>query len=134
MYREEFAAILADIAALPVARPLLVEGAALLPELIAPLLGERQYGAWLVPTPAFQRHHYAERSWPGAVVATCSDPHLAFANWMERDIGFAAYVTQTARERHLPLHIVDGSEPLAASVAWVVAQWDGPSPSVGGKG
>ncbi len=123
MYREEFAAILADIAAQPGPRPLLVEGAALLPECVAAVPGAQGHGAWLVPTPAFQRHHYAQRGWPSVVVAGCSDPQTAFANWMARDIGFAAYVAETAHRRDLPVLSVDGAEPLAASLAWVLAQW-----------
>ncbi|MBA3823028.1 MAG: hypothetical protein H0X24_03865 [Ktedonobacterales bacterium] len=123
MYCEEFAAILADVATRPGTEPLLVEGAALLPELVAPLLGTHHRAAWLVPTPAFQRHHYAQRDWARALVATCSDPPQAFANWMARDIGFAAYVTRTAQTCQVPLHSVDGSAPVSDSVAWVLAQW-----------
>jgi hypothetical protein len=123
MYREEFTAILADIVALPGDGPLLVEGAALLPELVAPLLGKHGHGAWLVPTAAFQRYHYAQRDWPREVVAGCSDPQQAFEHWMLRDIGFAAYITQTAYERHLPLLTIDGTEPPSTSIAWVMQQW-----------
>jgi hypothetical protein len=123
LYHEEFAFILQDIAAMPGEGPLIVEGAALLPALVAPLLSECSHGAWLVPTPDFQRTHYARRPWAWDVVARCSDPHAAFDNWMARDIAFATYVADSARTHGVPLRIIDDTVPLAEMIDWVLAQW-----------
>jgi 2-phosphoglycerate kinase len=124
LYREEFAFILRDIAALSGDEPVIIEGAALLPELVAPLLGEHAHGAWLVPTPAFQRAHYARRAWAWDVVAACSDPPAAFNNWMTRDIGFAAYIAESSRAWGVPLRLIDIGTPLDETIDWVLAQWE----------
>jgi len=118
MYHEEWELILADLLLLPTERPILIEGAALLPEIVAPMLNQQQRGIWMVPTPAFQRQYYRQRGWPLEVVAGCTEPAQAFANWMERDIGFATYVTMMAHRTHVPLFSVDGSLPLEASIRW----------------
>lgn len=126
IYREEFPLLLADLAVAPTERPILLEGAALLPELVAPL-ATAEHAAWLVPTPTFQQHHYAQRPWIRDVLKGCSDPAQAFANWMQRDISFAQYVITTAQQHGLPLLQVDGSQSLAQTAAWVATQWGLPS-------
>src|SRR5690349_14415410 len=59
-YRELLPLILAELPPAAV-----IEGAALLPTLLPP----SAHAVWIVPTPAFQRHHYAQRSWARSVVA-----------------------------------------------------------------
>ncbi len=58
-YAEHFTLALADIRARTENKPLLVEGSALLPGLVASLLPTRHHALWLVPTVDFQRAHYA---------------------------------------------------------------------------
>jgi hypothetical protein len=79
---------------------------------------------WIVPTETFQRTHYALREWRHDVVATCSDPALAWQNWMSRDAGFATTVASDARRLGRRLIVVDGSRSIADSIA-DVAQWFG---------
>ncbi|MCB0063601.1 MAG: hypothetical protein KDE19_15870 [Caldilineaceae bacterium] len=122
IYREEFSLIVADLEALPTERPILAEGAALLPELIAQSPASSGRSAWVVPTSAFQQHHYAQRTWVADVLKTCSDPDQAFANWMARDITFATYVTQTAEQLGLPVLQVDGTHTVVDNAAWVATQ------------
>jgi hypothetical protein len=112
-YHEQFPLILADLRALPVDRPILVEGAALLPELVAPLLSAPERGIWIVPTPDFQLHHYRQRPWIHDILQHCSDPDQAFQNWMSRDVGFAEAVLAQAAERDLRSVVVDGAVSLA---------------------
>lgn len=126
IYREEFPLILADLAHLPADRPILAEGAALLPELVAPLLGldsrrladsppdpiAPRRAVWIVPSEAFQRRHYSQREWWPSVVRNCSDPALAFDNWMARDAAFARTVRAQAEQRGLPVLVVDGRASL----------------------
>ena len=119
IYREEFAMILADLQALPRTQPILAEGAALLPALVVKQLAQLRHAIWITPTPAFQRFHYAQRPWIHDVVRTCSDPVLAFDNWMARDEAFAQVVNEQAMTLGLPLLIVDGSRSLLENMAFV---------------
>ncbi len=111
LYREEFPLILADLTARPRSRPLIAEGAALLPELLAGL-GVARRAIWVVPTAAFQQTHYARRDWRHDVLRDCTDRDRAWRNWMARDVGFARRVARDARERGFRVLVVDGSRSL----------------------
>jgi 2-phosphoglycerate kinase len=113
-YREEFPLILEDLRDLPAETPVIVEGTALLPELVAPLLTAPQQALWLVPSAAFQREHYARRPWIHDILRQCDDPAQAFENWMQRDIGFADTVERQARERQLRVLRIDGTMGVGA--------------------
>jgi hypothetical protein len=117
LYREEFPLILEDLLAYPRTQPVLVEGAALLPECVYPFLSHPHRAIWIVPTDEFQMHHYRQRAWAKDVVKACSDPEQAFLNWMQRDIAFAQHVSREATQRALPLLIVDGHHSLAENIA-----------------
>jgi len=110
-YQEHFTMILEDIFSLP-KRPLLVEGTALLPREVASVLGRRTRAIWVVPTIDFQRAHYSERDWARSIAAQCSNPEVAFHNWMERDIRFAKWIEAEASALHLPLLKVDGDRTI----------------------
>lgn len=111
IYRDEWGMILADLRGLPPGAPLLVEGCALLPELVAALAAP-QRALWFVPTPAFQRHHYSQRAFIQGILAQCRDPQAAWANWMARDEGFGAAVAADAATRGYTVEWVDGSRAL----------------------
>jgi hypothetical protein len=114
IYREEFALILADLRALPADRPLLAEGAALMPPLVLPYLQERRQAIWITPTPTFQRTHYAQRPWIHAVLRACTDPAQAFQNWMDRDEAYAAWIHEQATTLGLQRLQVDGQQTIDA--------------------
>ncbi|MCM3225970.1 ArpU family phage packaging/lysis transcriptional regulator [Terribacillus saccharophilus] len=63
VYEEQFSLILEDLLSRPKTTPILVEGAALLSNLVAPLLTDLNHAIWLVPTPEFQVEHYKKREW-----------------------------------------------------------------------
>ncbi len=111
VYREEFPLIQADLAALPRSRPVIAEGAALLPELLDGLADPAR-AIWVVPTADFQQTHYARREWRHDVVRECADPERAWRNWMSRDISFARRVAEDARARGFEVLVVDGSRSL----------------------
>jgi hypothetical protein len=117
LYREEFSLILADLCALPANRPIIAEGAALLPDLIEGLNVDRRRMLWMVPTEHFQREHYGRRKWRHDVLRDCRDPDRAWENWMQRDAGFARYVAGHATERLLRLMTVDGTRSLDATLS-----------------
>ncbi len=113
---EEFALVLEDLRDLVPAtsQPLLFEGTAALPHLLHPLLAHPSRAVWLIPTVAFQRQHYRQRPWVQGVLASTSDPAVAFDNWMARDAGFARWLEAQATQYHLPWFSVDGSISLDA--------------------
>jgi hypothetical protein len=118
LYHEEFPLILDDLLAYPRTQPVLVEGAALLPECVSPLLSSPGRAIWVVPTGEFQMYHYRQRAWAKDVVKACSDPERAFLNWMQRDMAFAHHVRREAVQRALPLLVVDGQCSLVENIAW----------------
>jgi hypothetical protein len=119
LYREEFALILEDLLALPATKPILAEGAALLPACVAPLLQDPRHAIWVVPSVEFQLHHYAQRVWARDVVKGCTQPEQAFQNWMQRDIRFARHVIQEAQRLKQRVLVVDGMRSLVETTAEV---------------
>ena len=122
IYREEFPLILDDLRHLPEDRPILVEGAACLPELVAQV-GAAQQALWFVPTPAFQRRHYSQRGFIQEILAQCRDPQQAWANWMSRDERFGRAVADAAVEREFVVAWVDGRRSIEELTALAAAQY-----------
>ncbi|MBE0695698.1 MAG: hypothetical protein IH586_02135 [Anaerolineaceae bacterium] len=112
IYREEFPFILADLQALPRTRPVIAEGAALMPELVLSYLTQKERYIAIVPAAAFQLEHYSRREWITEHLNACSDPQQAFRNWMERDIRFAIQVRARAEESGLRTIVVDGERTI----------------------
>jgi hypothetical protein len=117
-YRELFGLILQDLGKLKTRKPVIVEGAALLPELIAKLSLDTQRVLFMVPTKEFQVHHYAQRPFIQGILKDCDDPQSAFANWMERDHLFGQEILQQAQMFGYGSIIVDGSRSLADQFAF----------------
>ena len=111
-YREEFEMVMEDLLVMPRSSPILAEGAALLPECVAPLLTRPNQAIWVVPTEHFQRTQYARRDWVENILRQCSQPSEAWENWMGRDAAFARQVSSDARERQLAILEVDGSQSI----------------------
>ncbi len=97
LYREEFPLILADLIAMPAGCPVVAEGAALLPELLAGINIGPKRAVWVVPTEPFQRDQYASRAWRHDILERCTDQERAWQNWMARDAAFATLVARDAR-------------------------------------
>jgi 2-phosphoglycerate kinase len=118
VYTEEFPLILDDLRDLR--GPVIAEGTALLPELIAPL--QPRHALWMVPTADFQRERYAQRgAWVQAIVAQCAYPDQAWDNWMTRDAITAQQVTTQAQHLGYPVIVVDGQHTLAENAERVAA-------------
>lgn len=113
LYHEEFPLILADLANHTDTRPVIAEGAALLPHLLGPLGIHRRRAIWIVPTADFQRTNYSRRAWRHDVLTDCTDKEQAWRNWMERDAGFARVVARQASELDYRVLTVDGGDSLA---------------------
>lgn len=118
-YHEEFEFILEDITSISLNKPILVEGAALLPENVSPLLHTKNHGAWLIPTAKFQVEQYSKRDWIQSILEECRTPKQSFENWMNRDIEFAHFINKDAQDRGLKIIVVDGSTTLEENLAIV---------------
>lgn len=121
LYQEEFPFILADLSKLAAAddRPILAEGAALMPDYVHDRLGGPSQAIWVVPTATFQRTHYRKRTWVQGILDQCADPDQAFQNWMDRDVAFATWVTDRAKNLGLSVLTVDGGQTIAENAVLV---------------
>lgn len=62
-YRERFQFILDDLIQLEIDKPMILEGAAFLPELICRYPVRAQNVVFMIPSLEFQLHHYSQRPW-----------------------------------------------------------------------
>lgn len=108
-YREQFDFLLAELDALPSDRPVIVEGADLLPDLLQRAGVDLERAVWLVPTAEFQMRHYAARDWVTGYLRDCADPEAAFRNWMRRDVLFAERVRELAATVGGRVIVVEGT-------------------------
>ncbi|MBW8885744.1 MAG: hypothetical protein JF612_13420, partial [Planctomycetia bacterium] len=124
IYREEFQLIMDDLRALPPWPPILAEGMALLPDLIAPMLASPDRAVWVIPTPDFQHERYPLRgAWVQDILQQCADPSQAFRNWMNRDIASARIIAAATVARGLQMIEVDGQQPIAGIATLIEDQF-----------
>jgi len=123
IYREQFLMIVADLLKMPSDKPILVEGAALLPKMVADVSQPNQ-AFYVVPTPEFQWRTYEKRPWIHHILGECREPEQAFKNWMERDVEFGRYVAETAVTLNYPVIHVDGSHTIAENAAQIAQYFD----------
>lgn len=117
-FREDFTMLLEDLLALPKTTRILAEGNNLLPDLVAPLLKNKNHAIWLTPTEAFQVHHYSKRN-VSYVINQCDNPNKAFENWMKRDAIFARWIEKSASELQLRVLRIDGSTSVQENTEMV---------------
>lgn len=113
-YREEFPLLLRELRSLPgkTRVPVVAEGAALMPDLLASLHLPVRRIAYLIPEPDFQVRQYAQREWKDVSLKGCRDPQKAFENWMERDRRFGDRVHALADRYGFWVRRVGGSRPI----------------------
>ncbi len=102
---EEFPMILDDLKNYK--NGVIIEGCALLPELLSPLLDDQNVVLYLLPTESFQRFHYAQRPWINNILKQTSDPSQAWENWRARDALYTEVVKKQAEQFDLPTLTVD---------------------------
>ena len=109
-YRERFDMILEDLQAIKTDSKIIVEGAALLPELLNGINVNSGNVLYMIPTREFQYQKYSEREFIHYILKDCEDPKQAFKNWMERDAQFGEKVRSQANLYGYKTMIVDGSK------------------------
>lgn len=107
-YRELFGMILQDFGEFESEKPLIVEGAALLPELIYKTSIDPDRVLYMVPTKGFQIHHYSRREFIHHILNDCKDPESAFENWMMRDHLFGKQILRQAKSYGFGTILIDG--------------------------
>jgi hypothetical protein len=117
LYREHFRLIAEDV--LGGDGPVVVEGAQLQPRCLHDLGVDATRAFHLIPTEAFQRFHYARRTWAPERVADSRDPARALENWMARDVEYARTMAAEAEEVGQPRLWVDGSLTVEETIARV---------------
>ncbi len=122
-YQEEFEFIVEDLHSISSSRPILVEGADLLPELVAPFLHTYNRGIWIIPTSSFQVEQYSKRDWIRSILEKCRNPTQSFENWMDRDIAFAQCINKEAVDRGFKVMVTDGGTTIEENMAVVEAHF-----------
>lgn len=92
-------------------KPMIIEGAGLLPHLIKSLDMDHSY-LCMTPTADFQKEQYAKREWVPYVLQNSSNPQRAFDNWMNRDMLFAQRCRKEAERLSYPHLLTDGSRTI----------------------
>ncbi len=111
-YEEQFGMVLQDLLT-SAPSPVLVEGAALLPHLVAPWLQHGRQAIWAVPSQAFLQQHHSKRiSVVLRIRGPSEDPDWAFRNWMDFGDGFARWIAESTEKLGLPLLMVDEQSTL----------------------
>lgn len=119
-YDEEFDMVVEDLLSLSPLGPVLVEGAGLAPRRVVELLGRPRQALWLVTSAEFRRQVYPCRGrFVGELLAQCSDPGLAFENWMSRDEERARLLKEDLTALNLPNMEVDGTRSVIETADFV---------------
>lgn len=107
---EGFQFIVDDLLALPNDRLVIAEGFRLLPLLVAPLLQDKQYAIWLLPTPAFRQHAFDARNTTWDIPRKTRNAARARANILERDALFTDRLRDEVSGLGLHALTVDGAQ------------------------
>jgi len=111
-YYELFEMIEVELQKFDLSAPIIMEGAACLPDLMKNNGFAPRKVISMVPTKAFQLHHYQQRPWISHILKNCNDPEQAFANWMERDHLFGKEILKQAKKFDFETILVDGKVGL----------------------
>lgn len=113
-FRERFAMVIEDLAAMPAGVPVLAEGWGLRPELVAPLPDDPRRAVFLVPTEQFRQQQIGTLPRAGQLQTLgVSDPERAQRNRVARDRILADDVIESAGRLGLRVIMVDGSLNVA---------------------
>jgi adenylate kinase family enzyme len=123
-YTEQFPMVLKDLLEYVDQAPIIMEGAAFLPELLIKWGVRSDHAMFLVPSKGFQIDHYSQRDWIQAILDSCQDPDQAFANWMERDHCFGLMVMEQAMDHGYSSIMVDGQKDVDMLYTQVLEHFD----------
>ncbi|MTI71826.1 MAG: hypothetical protein FH751_16375 [Firmicutes bacterium] len=111
-YRERFEMVLSELNKFSEDKTVIMEGAALLPELIDKLAVDKKRILFMIPSKEFQIKHYSKRNFIKGILSECSNPEKAFFNWMERDYYFGRKVKSQAKDLGYKVINVNGKKTI----------------------
>jgi len=111
-YIERFEMILSDLKQFSEEDIIIMEGAALLPELIKKIGVDVNRIIYMIPSKKFQIDYYSKRDFIKGILSECSKPEKAFINWMERDHCFGEKVKEQAEKLGYKVIYVDGEKTI----------------------
>lgn len=123
-YDEIFEYIMGDIKELSASKHLIVEGAALKPNLMQQLGVAPSNYLCIVPSYDFQIKKYQEREWVHGVIGQCRNPKRAFENWMERDRLFAEEIKKMCEKYRYTFFVTDGTKTIDEVEKDVIAHFE----------
>ncbi len=118
-YRERFGMILNDIKQFSKEDDIIIEGAALIPELIHKLDVDKNKVIYMIPSKEFQIEYYSKRDFIKGILSECTKPDKAFQNWMERDHQFGKKIKLKAEELGYKVINVDGNKTIKENIELV---------------
>ena len=118
-YRERFPMILSELNKFRSDSKVILESAALFPELLKELNLEKHRVIYLIPSKEFQVKHYSKRTFKNGILEQCNQPEVAFKNWMERDYLFGRRVRKQAKEIGYKVIDVDGKRSIEENLKLV---------------
>ena len=118
-YEHLFPYFISDLNNLSKDIPIVTEGAAFLPNLMARLHVDKTHYLCIVPTKEFQIEQYKKRTWINDYLSTYFNKKKAFDNWMERDSLFALTVLNQAKDIGYETLIVDGQKSLDENLLFI---------------
>lgn len=119
-FAETFSVKLAEIVEMTKPSPVIAEGFAFTPKLVAPLISSVHQAIWLIPTEEFKRDSFQRRGKENYRVRDgSSDPIAATENFIPRDLLMASQMRRDADAKGLKVLEIDGSlspDVVASSV------------------
>ena len=123
-YRERFEMILNELVQFSIEDKVIMEGAALLPELINDLGIKKNKVVYIIPSKKFQIEHYSKRNFIKDILSECNNPEKAFKNWMERDHQFGKVVKTQAKKLGFKVIDVDGTNSIEENTKLVTENFN----------
>lgn len=115
-YQERFSMILDELNDFPLGSRVILESAALLPQLLHVLPISKERILYMIPSKEFQIKNYSKRPFIKPILDQCANPEQAFTNWMERDHVFGEKVRAQAQELGFRTIYVDGTRSIESTI------------------
>lgn len=124
LFTEEYDMIVKDLKDFKDGRPILVEGANLLPWLIWDEMAGTANAVWLIAEEAFYRKHQVKRPELFDRIKKCEDPEQALQNYLDCDLAFGKYIKKEAQMLGLKVVIAENESDLMKNIEAVSANFN----------
>lgn len=115
--------VIEDLLAIPGDAPIVAEGAAFFPSVVAPLLSRPEHAIFLIPTEPFKRASHARRGKSTDMAARTSNPARFTDHHITRDLLMTDYYRATVAQMGLRAIAIDGTQDATTIAALVEAHF-----------